>query len=152
MEEAGSAVRSRIAAACGCVAALSFASPVLAGLSPGIEVGWSRSSVTFQEPSGEWKDPQAGNALSGGLTLRAFPWSHVGFRFGVGYAQQSVRVAYQRYPGYFDTYEGEFQIEEQYIRLPFCVEARPANSGPFFFSLGPEVSFLREGHFEREET
>src|SRR5262249_48090755 len=103
-------------------------------------------------PSSEWQDPQAGNALTGGLTLRAFPWPHVGFRLGVGYSQQSTRVAYARHPGYYDTYEGEFHIETRYVRIPFCVEARPASSGPFFFPLGPQVSFLRSGHFEREET
>ena len=136
----------------GCFAAALFASPAFAGFSPGIEVGWSRTSALFQVPSVEWQDPQTGNALTAGLTLRVAPWTHVGFRFGVSYQQQSVRVDYARSPGYWDTYEGEFQIEGRYVRLPFCLEARPARSQRFFLSLGPELSFLREGHFEREET
>ena len=134
------------------MAVVLLGSPASAGLSPGIEAGWSLTSVTFKEPSGEWQNPQAQNSFTGGVTVRAFPWKRYGFRTGFRYTERSVRVSYARYPGYWDTYAGEFHIEEHYIGLPLWLEARPPGSGPFFLTFGPELSFLREGHFQQEQT
>ena len=141
--------RSRTFALWAVAVLLPTASPALARVRPGIELGMNVSTLDYYEELPWWNNGWR-PSFTGGVVVE-FPFGdRVALTTGLRYAQQGNRVEVNLTGP--PALVGEFRIMQNYLAVPVRFEVHPFPATGFFLAVGPEVGFLLSGRAVSEYT
>jgi hypothetical protein len=139
-------IRSRRSVPWAVAILLASASPAVARIRPGLELGTNVSTIDYFDELPWWNNGWRAS-FTGGVVVEFPLGDRLALTSGLRYVQQGNRVEVN-----IPALVGEFRVVQNYLAVPAWFELHPFPARGFFLSLGPEVGFLLSGQVEEEYT